>query len=182
VLTVALLILAQVLRATGRDAPLRDAVGLRLPLVAPVLRRSLVSRWCDAVRIGVTGGMDLPAAFRTAADAVGSPRLARDAAALAARVESGRPLADDATADTGRGALVPATVVAAIDLASRQNALPDTLGTLADMYQQQARAKVGLIPAVLTPLLLAVLTLMVGFIVLALFAPFVVLIRSVSGG
>ena len=127
----------------------------------------------------MTGGMDLPAAFRTAADAVGSPRLARNANMLATRVESGRALSED---DAGDHGLVPATVVAAIDLASRQNALPDTLGTLADMYQQQARAKVGLIPAVLTPLLLGALTLMVGFIVLALFAPFVTLIQALSGG
>ena len=78
--------------------------------------------------------------------------------------------------------MIPATVVAAIDLASRQNALPETLGTLAEMYQQQARAKVGLIPAVLTPLLLALLTVIVGFIILAMFAPFITLMRALTGG
>jgi type IV pilus assembly protein PilC len=171
------LVVAQVLRVRGRHAGLRDAVGLRLPLVAPVLRRSLVARWCEAVRIGVSGGMDLPAAMRTAADAVGSPRLYHEADALAGRIESGHMLND-----YERGRLIPATVVAAVDLASRQNALPETLGTLSEMYQQQARAKVGLIPAVLTPFLLALLTAIVGFIILAMFAPFVVLLRAVSGG
>jgi type II secretory pathway component PulF len=176
-LAVGSLVFAQVLRASGRHAGLRDAIGLRLPLIGPVLRRSLVARWCEAVRIGVSGGMDLPAAMRTAADAVGSPRLYREADALAARIESGHALND-----YDRGRLIPATVVAAVDLASRQNALPETLGTLSEMYQQQARAKVGLIPAVLTPLLLALLTAIVGFIILAMFAPFIVLIRSISGG
>jgi hypothetical protein len=41
---------------------------------------------------------------------------------------------------------------------------------------------VGLIPAVLTPVLLALLTGIIGFIILAMFAPFVVLIRTISGG
>ena len=56
---------------------MRDLLVLRLPLVGPVVHRSLISRWCDAVRLGVIGGMDLPAAMRTAADAVASNRLRR---------------------------------------------------------------------------------------------------------
>jgi type IV pilus assembly protein PilC len=178
ILVIALLIAWAILRSAGKDAAIRDAVGLRLPLVGAVLRRSLVSRWCDAVRIGVAGGMDLPAAMRTAGVAVGSPRLAGDVEAIAARLESGQPL------DLGgrQRSLIPATVTAVIELSSRQGALADTLGTLARMYQQQARAKVGLIPAVLTPVLLALLTGIIGFIIVAMFAPFVTLIQSVTGG
>lgn len=170
----------QGLRLAGRDAPLRDLIGLRLPLVGATLRRSLVSRWCDAVRLGVEGGMDLPRAMRTGADAVGSPRLARDVERLASQVESGQPLSGGANVG-----LVPATVLASVDLASRQGgpgALADVLGTLARMYRQQARAKTALIPAVLTPLLLAVLAVVIGFVITGVFAPFVTLIQSVSGG
>ena len=48
------------------------------------------------------------------------------------------------------------------------------------MYQQQALAKVSLIPAMLTPLLLAILTGIIGFIVLAMFVPFVNLLQSIA--
>ena len=177
ILVIALVIFWKILSWRGKEAAMRDAVGLRLPLIGPVLRRSMISRWCDAVRIGVVGGMDLPAAMRIAADAVGSPRLARDVEGVVGRLESGQPI------DAGAGrSLVPATVSAVIELSSRQGALPESLGTLADMYQQQARAKVGLIPAVLTPLSLALLTVVIGVIILAMFMPFVVLIRSITGG
>jgi type IV pilus assembly protein PilC len=177
VVVVVLLGLWWALHATGRGGGLRDKIGLRLPLVGPVLKRSLLSRWCDAVRLGVHGGMDLPRAMRTAADAVGSPLLTRDVEMLVKRAEAGQPL------DQGeRPALVPATVLAAVELSARQGVLAEVLATLADMYQQQARAKVGLIPAILTPTLLLLMTATIGFVIVALFAPLVTLIQAVSGG
>jgi len=186
VLLVAAIVTWLILRRTGRDAALRDAAGLYLPLIGPTLRRSIVSRWCDAVRLGVVGGMDLPRAMRTGADAVGSPRLAREVEQLVSALEGGRPLAGDAQdQDVRRFKLIPATVPAAMDLTSRQGGpgvLADVLLTLAQMYQQQARAKVALIPAVLTPLLLAMLTLIIGFVIVGMFAPLVTLIQSITGG
>jgi type IV pilus assembly protein PilC len=170
-----MLIIWRILRLMGRENGIRDAVGLRLPLIGPVLKRSVISRWCDAVKLGVVGGMDLPAAMRTGADAVGSPRLGRDVEKLAARMEAGEAI------DLGeRLSLIPGTVTASIELSSRQGGLQETLATLSRMYQQQAQAKVGLIPAVLTPLLLALLTGIIGFIILAMFMPFATLLRSIS--
>ena len=175
-LVVAALILARVLRMTGRQGWLRDAVGLRLPLVGPVIGRSLVSRWCDAVRLGVIGGMDLPRAMLTAADAVGSERLRRDAERMAAKLEAGQAITAGESFD-----VLPATVPAAIDLSGAHGGLPQTLGTLSQMYQQQAQTRVGLIPAVLTPLLLTLLTGVIGFIILAMFLPFVNLLGALTG-
>lgn len=169
-----MLILWRILRLMGRENGIRDAVGLRLPLIGPVLKRSLISRWCDAVKLGVVGGMDLPGAMRTGADAVGSPRLGRDVEKLAGRMEAGEAI------DLGeRLSLIPGTVTASIELSSRQGGLEETLATLARMYQQQAQAKVGVIPAILTPLLLALLSLVIGFIILAMFMPFATLLRSI---
>jgi type IV pilus assembly protein PilC len=175
------LVLWQVLRATGRDAPMRDAIGLHLPLIGQTLKRSLISRWCDAVRLGISGGLDLPAAMRTAADAVGSPRLAREVEQLVLRIEGGQPLDEGGR----RRGLIPATVLAAMELSSRQGGpgvLADVLATLSQMYQQQARAKIGLIPAILTPVMLGLLTVIIGFVIVAMFAPLITLIQSVSGG
>jgi type IV pilus assembly protein PilC len=124
--------------------------------------------------------MDLPQAMRTAADAVGSPRLAREVEQLVARLEAGQPLDDG-----GRWRLIPATVLAAMELSARQGGpgvLAEVLGTLSQMYQQQARAKVALIPAVLTPLMLALLSGIIGFVIVGMFAPLIQLIQSVSGG
>jgi type II secretory pathway component PulF len=175
-LVVLALLVSRILKAMGKHGPLRDAVALRLPLVGPVISRSLISRWCDAVRLGVVGGMDLPRAMRTAGDAVGSARIRADADRMAAKIEAGQPVLAGESFD-----VLPATVPAAIELSTRHGGLPQTLGTLAHMYREQAQAKVGVIPAVLTPLLLTILTCAIGFIILAMFLPFVNLISAISG-
>jgi type II secretory pathway component PulF len=131
------------------------------------------------VGLAVAGGVDLPAAMRLAGDAVGSNRLRRDAEMLVRRMEAGQPIDGGVGA---RGDLLPGTVTASIELASQSNTLPQTMATLAQMYRQQAHARVGVIPAVLTPLLLSLLMAIIGIVILAMFAPFISLIQSVSGG
>jgi type II secretory pathway component PulF len=175
-LTVALAVASRLLRHTAAHQSLRDNVVMRLPLIGPVVSRSLVARWCDAVRLGVVGGMDLPQAMRTAADAVGSARIRDDAERMAAKLSGGQPLSSSESFS-----VMPATVPAAIELSTRHGGLAQTLGTLAHMFQQQAQAKVGVIPAVLTPILLTMLTGIMGFIILAMFLPFVNLLSAISG-
>ena len=175
---VGLLLVWRLARGTAAREAVQDTVVSRLPLIGPVIRRSLVARWCDAVGMGVAGGLDLPAAMRLAGDAVGSRRLRRDAETLVARMEAGMPIDGGVAA---RGDLLPGTVTASIELASQSNSLPETLGTLAQMYRQQAHARVGMIPAVLTPLLLSVLMVIIAMVILAMFAPFISLIQSMTG-
>jgi type II secretory pathway component PulF len=178
---VILAIMWRLTRGTAARQAVQDDVVSRLPLVGPVIRRSLVARWCDATRLGVMGGMDLPGAMRLAADAVGSRRLRRDTEAIVERMEGGGPI-DAGPGATPRTGLLPGTVTAAIELASHNGNLPETLAALSEMYRHQAHARVGIIPAVLTPLLMAILLCVVGILVLAMFAPFIAMIQSVSGG
>jgi type IV pilus assembly protein PilC len=77
--------------------------------------------------------------------------------------------------------MLPATIVAAIALASKQNDLPAALATLSDMYQQQAQLRLALLPGLLTPILVIVIAIIIGTIILALFLPFLTLLRIISG-
>src|SRR5687767_4652775 len=56
-LVLAIVILWQIARLTGRDRAVVDVVMLPMPLIGPVLKRNLVARWCDAVRLGVEAGL-----------------------------------------------------------------------------------------------------------------------------
>jgi type II secretory pathway component PulF len=170
------IVLWPILRASGWSGPIVEHVLLHFPLIGTVLRRNLVARWCDALRIGVEAGLDLPAAIALAGDAVGSSKLRDDGQRLVGALESGVPL------EAGRPTrLIPHTVVAALELAQSHHDLPTTLATLSQMYQQQAETRLGMIPAILTPLLLILTALVIGFVVLALFAPFLSLLRAISG-
>src|SRR5688572_17181769 len=169
-------VLWPLLRAVGWSQPVTEHVLLHLPLVGTVLRRNLVARWCDALRIGVSAGVDLPGAIRLAGDAVGSSKLRDDGEKLIGALEAGVPL------ERGRPTtLLPATVVASLELAQSHHDLPTTLATLAQMYQQQAETRLNMIPSILTPLLLILTALAIGFVVLGLFAPFLSLLQSITG-
>ena len=166
-----------ILRLQGKDQAAVDYLLLPVPLIGPALKRNRIGRWCDAMRLGVEAGLDLPAAVDLAGQAVGSPLLIEDGDALVAPLQSGQPLQ---AAIPLR--LLPGTVPAAMALAVRRNQLAETLGTLAQMYQQQAEMRMNLIPAILTPILLVIIAVLIGIVILGLFAPLMALIQTISGG
>jgi type II secretory pathway component PulF len=163
-------------RSRGWDQDVVDAAVLPLPLVGPAVRKNLLARWCDAVRVGVDAGLDLPASIDLADDAIGNPSLRRDGARLNQALAAGRRLRDEP-----RLSLLPPVVPAAIELAGSHHGLSETLASLSTMYQRQSELRIAAIPAVLTPLLILVLGFIVGFVVLGLFAPLISLIQTVSG-
>jgi type IV pilus assembly protein PilC len=174
VIVIGIPLLWMFLRTTGKDRAATDYLLLPLPLIGPVLRRNLIARWCDAVRLGILSGMDLPGALALASDAVGSVRLRRDGQLMIAMLESGQPIDQSA----GRTSLIPATVPAAMGLA-RQD-LPDVLQAMSEMYQQQAEMRLALIPVLLTPVLILLVAIVIGFVIAALFLPFINLITSLT--
>jgi type IV pilus assembly protein PilC len=167
---------ALILYLVGRERSFAEMILLKLPLIGPILRRNLISRWCDAVGLGVEAGMDLPAAISMADDAIGSSGLKSDGQAIVSAVSAGRPIT---AAHTGR--ILPPMVVAAIDLSSKSNELPRGLATLSHLYEQQAELRLGAVEVVLTPLVIVLIGLMIGTMSLAVFSPIISLIDAISG-
>jgi type II secretory pathway component PulF len=171
------MLLWPILRLSGRDQVVVEAVVLPTPLVGPVLRRNMIARWCDALRLGVDAGLDLPRAIGLANEAIGSRALRRDGQTLITTLEQGRPLDESSL----RLRIIPATVSATIELGRGKEQLSESLAALAELYQQQAEVRLNLIPAILTPLMLIFTAAIIGLVVLGLFAPLIVLIQAVSG-
>jgi type II secretory pathway component PulF len=176
VLLLAVPVVWALLRLKGWDVHVVDRVALGLPLVGRALRLNLVARWCHALRIGVAAGLDLPAAIALAGDAVRSPRLRGDGERLIRQLEAGQPM----TAAARELSLLPATVPAAIELAAGHHNLPDTLGSLSEMYERQAELRTSAVPAILTPLLVIGVACTVGFIILALMLPMARIIENIG--
>ena len=172
VLLLGMPLLWALLRAMRLDRAAAD-LGLPLPLIGPVLHRNLIARWCDAMKICVQAGLDLPAAVQLSVDIVGSPALARDGAAIIAQLNSGR----DIDQTPMHLAVLPITVLAVVQLSADRNDLPAALDTLAKMYQQQAEMRMSSLQTILTPLLILLMAGAITFVILGLFAPIVNLFR-----
>ena len=167
-----------VLRVLGYGGALRDQVLMRLPLVGPALHRNLMARWCDMLRVGVSAGMDLPAALDLAGRAIGSARLQRNTQVLIKQLEAGQPL--DKESSTGASwSMIPPSVPAAMQVASEQADLAALVGDLSAIYEQQAELRLNAIQVYLAPMLLITLGLMIGLVIVAMFLPLVRLMTSV---
>lgn len=170
-----ILIVSPLLRGTRAGIWLLDSVVLRLPLVGPPVRWNLLARWCDAARVAVDAGLDLPRAINLASDAVASPKLKRDGEDLIAAINAAQP-----TQALGNLRLLPATVPATLDHGTRRGELPTALATLATLYQQQAEVRLNSVGTLLTPLLMLPVALLIGGAILAVMAPILSLIRAIS--
>lgn len=171
---VAALLLWPILRAAGKEQWVSEKVLFHVPMIGPVLRRSAIARWCNALSIGVSAGLDLPSSLEIAGDTVGSPKLRRDARLIADALAKGQPM--ESVAPYTR--LVPAVVLAGIDLSAQNQNLGPALETFARMYQQQAEVRIATIPAVLLPLLMVLIAIVIGGVVLALFSPIIMIIQQ----
>jgi type IV pilus assembly protein PilC len=161
-----------ILRAAKWDRAAAD-LALPLPLIGAVLRRNLIARWCDALKVAVQAGMDLPAAVRLAGDVVGSPLLRRDGESVVAQLQQGQPV-DQLPR---RLSVLPMAVLAVVQLSADRSDLPTSMETMAIMYQQQAEVRLASVQAILTPLLILLLGLLIGVVILGLFAPMLSLFR-----
>jgi type IV pilus assembly protein PilC len=72
-------------------------------------------------------------------------------------------------------------VLAIVQVSSERNDLSTSLETLALMYHQQAELRLNSVAAVLAPVCLLLVAALIGFVIVALFAPLISLIQSVSG-
>jgi type IV pilus assembly protein PilC len=175
VLVVLVLAIWVLLWMTGRDRAMAERIILPLPLIGGVFRRNLISRWCDAVGLGVESGMDLPGAIDMAGDAIGSPGLRDDGRAMINAISAGRRITD---APTGR--VLPKLVLAGIDLAVSRNDLPQGLGSLSRLYEEQAELHLGFVQAILTPIMTITMGIMVALLMLAMVAPLIALIEAIT--
>lgn len=163
------------MRLTGKEAMLVDAVGLPLPLVGRCLRFNLLARWCDALHLAVEAGLGLPEAIDLAGQAVGSPTLRREGRLLTQALHQGESL--------GRRndyRLITPIIGASIDLGSRQSDLPSTLAGLAVMYEKQAEIRLSVLRIILGPMLMMMLTGVIAYIVTALFLPLIAVVSALA--
>ncbi len=168
--------LLYIVRRCGWDRGLVDSVAMRIPLIGPILRRSVVAGWCDAVLVAVGASMDLPASVALAGAISSSPRVGRDSKIVWAVLSSGRNIDEAASLE-----VLPPTVIVSMAHGIRMGDLPGTLRSLIDLYQQQADIRVQALPGILTPVLLVVIALSVGLVIVALMMPLISIIGAVSG-
>ncbi len=148
-----------------------------LPPLSRMTRWDVQGRVLWLLGLMTAAGRTAPSALRLLADAdgVGAPARVRLADAAAA-VERGEPLADALTAAD----LLPRSMAPLVRAAGDTRTLPWALGELGDLLAARAVRRVRRLTLVLSPLLVAGVGLLVGFVVVGIFLPLVQLLLRLS--
>jgi len=172
-----MLVIAVALRISmvGHGSSASSGWSLAVPLIGPVLRHNLSARWCDAVRIGVEAGLDLPRSIALAGDSMRSEPIIRDSQRLIDALNEGaQPSA------ARQMEVLPGTVQVAMGLGIEQNNLSAALETLSSMHQQQAEVRLGVTNAVLAPIFVVMMAALIGLMIMAVFMPMIALVENLS--
>ena len=125
--------------------------------------------------MGVEASMDLPTAMSLADNLIHLPSVSRDTVKIINCLEEGRAFASIDSLE-----LIPATVLASIELSENPASLLASLEDLTSMYRQQAYLRMISLESVFNPLLLVGLGLCIGSCVFAMFLPFLRIMSSLT--
>ena len=153
----------------------QDWIALHIPVLGPTLRAGFVARWCDALRIGVVSGLDLPQAIELANSVTGSPALTADGVQMNQAMSRGLPLHQ-----ISPGRMLPASVAATIQSGIAGNNLPETLTVLSEGYTREAQARISIAPAVVTPVSLLLIGVVLFLVIYAMALPFFHLLQTLT--
>ena len=167
--------IAVVAGAVGLTAALRHEKGqrlwhawqLRLPLVGPLLRKTLVARLAQPLTLLLRTGVPFVEALREVAAITKHRVLRGELEAAAHAVEAGRGIALALTDSR----VLPPVVVQVLAVGQESGELPTLLAELRTRYDTEVRLAVQRFTAVLEPLLIVLLAVAVGVVVFACLMP-----------
>jgi type II secretory pathway component PulF len=180
-LTVGLLVVAiagvfVLLSRSAAGRRFKESLLLGTPVIGRVYHSSVLSRMAEAMAIMVAAGSDMPLSLRLGAGATGSENLILESETLASQTEQGANLLE-----AGHFCrVIPGLFLYSIQLGAQRNELQDNLYSLGEMYANQARCGQARLQAALLPVMLIGVGCFLALTILAMFAPMIQIITSLS--
>jgi type IV pilus assembly protein PilC len=144
-----------------------DRLQLRLPVIGPIMRKAAIARFARTLSTMFAAGVPLVEAMESVAGATGN--IVYEDATLAMRdeVATGTRL-QRAMENTN---LFPNMVVQMIAVGEEAGALDEMSGKVATFYEEEVDNAVDSMSSLLEPLIMAVLGVLVGGLVIAMYLP-----------
>ena len=163
--------------ATGRGRRVIDRTTLRVPLIGGIVRRNAVARFCRTLSVLLGAGVpildSLEITAGTAGNAVVEDAVMRTRAAVERGESVAAPLRDTEA--------FPILVTQMIAVGETTGALDAMLAKVADFYEEEVDRAVAGMTALLEPVVVAILGVVVGGIVVAMYLPVFDLIGRLAG-
>ena len=167
VATVALALAFRWYRATPRGARSVDALLLRLPVLGLILRKVAVARFCRTLATLLGSGVPLLAGLEITARTAGNLVIEDAVLVSRAAIERGETV----SAPLRRAGMFPPMVIQMIGVGEASGALDAMLAKVADFCEEEVDATVAGLLTLLEPVMIALLGLVIGGIVIAMYLP-----------
>ena len=144
-----------------------DRLVLQIPIVGPIMRKAAIARYARTLSTMFAAGVPLVDALTSVAGATGNALYAEAVLRMRDQVATGQQL-QLAMQQTG---LFPNMVVQMVAIGEESGSLDSMLAKVADFYEQEVDDAVDGLSSLLEPLIMAVLGILVGGLVIAMYLP-----------
>lgn len=149
-----------------------DGLMLRLPVVGEIIRKIAVARFCRNLGIMLHGGVPVGSAIEIAAEVLGNKAMEKTLRQTRDRIMAGNDIATSLDKT-----VFPRLVVRMVSVGESSGKLPEVMGKVADVYEDQAEGAIMVAMALIEPLIIVVFGCMILVLVMAVYLP----VFSVAG-
>lgn len=170
------ILLVKLIRMSEGGKYFVDLVKLKIPILGSILGKTAIARFTRTLGTLISAGVPILDAINITKETCGNEVYSRALVKVHDAIREGESMADPLRATK----VCDAIVVNMVDVGEETGDLDKMLMKVADNYDSDVDVLVGSLISILEPVMVVILGLIVGFIVVALFAPMISLIQSVS--
>jgi type IV pilus assembly protein PilC len=153
-----------------------DRILLKMPILGDILRKIAVARFCRTLATLISSGVPILDGLEITAKTSGNAIVEDAIMATRKSIERGETI----SAPLKETAVFPPMVTQMIGVGEATGALDTMLAKIADFYEEEVDAAVAGLLTLLEPLMIALLGLVVGGIVIAMYLPIFDLISKLT--
>ena len=155
----------------------QDALTLKLPIIGPILKQSCVARFARTLATTFAAGLPLVDALRSAAGAAGNQIYQHAITQIVDEVSGGTAL-HVAMKSTN---VFPAMIIQVVAIGEESGTLDDMLDKAATHYEDMVDNAVTGLTSLLEPVIMAVLGVVIGSLLIAMYLPVFSMGDAISG-
>ena len=174
---VALIIAFKLALKTKIGATLFDMACLKLPPFNTLIIRNVSARFCRTLGTLMASGVAVLQALQIVKDTSGNEIVAKAIQDVHDAVKEGEGM----TKPLEKSGVFPLMLCSMVEVGEETGALPDMLNRVAGVYEEEVDRAVEGLTSLIEPLMICFLAVIVGGIVIALFAPLVKMIDKLGG-
>ena len=144
-----------------------DRMSLKMPVIGPILTKAAIARYARTLSTMFSAGVPLVEALDSVAGATGNSVYEKAVLKMKDEVATGQRL-QRAMENSG---LFPNMVIQMIAVGEESGSLDEMSGKVATFYEQDVDNAVDAMSSLLEPLIMAILGVLVGGLVIAMYLP-----------